>query len=117
MVCLPRFKAWDISPVLRLKFLSNLFKKFYGTSIRETKISSIVNGESIEIKNDNILIDVPVEEQYRLDDKKFQSQLHACNKKLYNYQINAIKKILELERRGYVEKHGYYLCQLVQGNL
>ena len=64
----------------------DIFKKFYGTSIRETKISSIVNGESIEIKNDNILIDVPVEEQYRLDDKKFQSQLHACNKKLYNYQ-------------------------------
>ena len=84
----------------------DIFKKFYGTSIRETKISSIVNGESIEIKNDNILIDVPVEEQYRLDDKKFQSQLHACNKKLYNYQINAIKKILELERRGYVEKDG-----------
>ena len=78
-----------------------IFKECYKTAMRPTYISDIVNGEIIETKPENIMVDSPVEEQYLINETHFKRFCDFCTKKLYKYQKDAIKKIRELECRGY----------------
>ena len=76
-----------------------VFEDFYGHSFRRTRISEIIDGENIKIKDDNINLDeevdesiVPVEQIRKLFDV-------FCTKKPYEYQFKAICKILEMETK------------------
>lgn len=75
----------------------NIFKSEYGNAFRNTLISSIINGEIIETKPENIFI----EQDLKFNDPTFEEKCKYCTKNLYTYQKNAIKKIRELELRGY----------------
>lgn len=75
----------------------SIFKSVYGTAMKPTVISSIINGETIDTKPDNIFVDRDI----KFDDSTFDKKCEFCSKELYNYQKNAIKKIRELELRGY----------------
>lgn len=74
-----------------------IFKSVYSTAMKQTVVSSIINGEIIETKPDNIFVD----QNIKFDDSTFEKKCEFCSKTLYNYQKNAIKKIRELELRGY----------------
>jgi hypothetical protein len=78
-----------------------IFKEHYRNAFREVVITDIINGESIEIKPDNILI----HKEQKFKDEKFEAKASLCNKKLYGYQRNSIYKLRELELAGYV-MHG-----------
>ena len=69
--------------------------------MKPTFISDIVNGEIIETKPDNIMVDSPIDPQYAINEEHFERFCQFCTKKLYKYQKDAIKKIRELELRGY----------------
>lgn len=76
-----------------------VFEDFYGHSFRRTCISEIIDGEHISIKEDNINLDEPVDE-----DVVPVEQIHKlfdvfCTKKPYEYQFKAICKILEMETK------------------
>lgn len=75
----------------------HIFKGVYGNAMKATTISSIINGEIIETKPENIFVDKDI----KFDDPTFDKKCEFCAKNLYNYQKNAIKKIRELELRGY----------------
>lgn len=75
---------------------NEIFKEIYGTAMRPITISSVIRGETIEIVDKNINIDTA-----EYDDELFDKKLEFCSKKLYDYQIKAIKKILQLEKDGY----------------
>ena len=81
------------------------FKSIYNNKVKKTTISSIVNGEIITTKPENIFVD-----QKQLFDEaeneKLKAKFTVCNKTLYNYQIDAIKKIRELELNG------NYICDV-----
>lgn len=84
-----------------VKVAYDIFKECYKTAMRPTFISDIVNGEVIETKPENIMVDSPIEEKYKVNEDKFERFCQYCTKKLYKYQKDAIKKIRELECRGY----------------
>lgn len=86
------------SPNVQLAY--DMFKEFYHSSVKPTFVSDIINGEVIETKPDNILVDDPIDEQYRLKEESLEKALRLCTKKLYKYQLDAIRKIRELELRG-----------------
>lgn len=75
----------------------DIFKDIYGNAMRPTVVSSIINGEIIETKPENIFVN----EAIKFDDPTFEKKCSFCAKQLYDYQKNAIKKIRELELRGY----------------
>lgn len=76
----------------------DIFEKTYDTAFQKTFISDIVNGETINIRPENILIDdIDINE----DKENFDKRCKACSKKLYDYQIKAIKQLINLERNGY----------------
>ena len=75
----------------------DIFKSVYGNAMRPTVISSIIKGETIETKPENIFVDHDI----KFDDPLFDKKCGFCSKTLYNYQKNAIKKLRELELRGY----------------
>lgn len=75
-----------------INFAFDTFKETYENKIKKTTINSIVHGEIISTNEDNIFVDTTTYE-----DPKFEAKCNLCNKKLYDYQINAIKKIRELE--------------------
>ena len=79
----------------------DIFKECYKTAMRPTFISDIVNGEIIETKPENIFVDSPIEPQYDVNEEHFERFCQFCTKKLYKYQKDAIRKIRELECRGY----------------
>ncbi len=96
----------NISPALKEKIdkhselvnkTYDIFKNIYGNAMRPTVISSIIKGETIETKPENIFID----DNISFEDPMFEKKCEYCAKTLYNYQKNAIKKIRELELRGY----------------
>lgn len=100
-------KENNISPSLKEKIdrhsdlvnaAYDTFKSIYGNAMRPTVISSIVNGEIIETKPENIFIDKDID----FDDPTFDKKCEFCSKNLYNYQKNAIKKLRELEQKGYI---------------
>ena len=74
-----------------------IFKIAYNTSMKKIFVSDIVNGESIDIHPNNILVD----ENQEFSDAMFDKKLKFCDKTLYDYQIDAIKKLRELEIKGY----------------
>jgi hypothetical protein len=98
------------------------FKNIYKNKVKNTTINSIVNGEIITTKPVNIFVDeecvyknkieintvdeinkIPFENRdfIKFIDPKFDEKLKLSTKTLYNYQINAIKKIRELELNGW----------------
>lgn len=103
---LTNLEADNITPSLLEKMDSHsalvnqtydIFKSIYSTAMKPTVISSIINGEIIETKPDNIFVNNKIE----FDDPSFDKKCTFCSKKLYEYQKNAIKKIRELELKGY----------------
>lgn len=83
------YKAYSI--------LEDIFK----TDFRRTSISEIIDGEKIQVKPDNILIenrDESISIDTELLDKRFQA---LCTLKPWSYQRETIIKILELEQKGY----------------
>ena len=101
-----------------IKFAYEEFKNIYKNKVKQTTINSIVNGEIITTKPNNIFVDeeckcndvieissideinkIPFENRkfIKFVDAKFDDKLKLSTKTLYNYQINAIKKIRELE--------------------
>lgn len=79
----------------------NIFKECYKSAMKPTFISDIVNGEIIEIKPENILVSSPIEDKYKINEEHYERFCQFCTKKLYKYQSDAIRKIRELECRGY----------------
>jgi hypothetical protein len=80
----------------------DIFREHYKNAFREVVITDIINGESLEIKPENILI----HKNQKFSDEMFETKLKLCTKKLYNYQKNAIYKLRELELSGCVShKH------------
>lgn len=76
----------------------DIFKGIYSTAFKPTVVSSIINGEIIETKPDNIF----VHKDISFKDDLFEEKCKFCKKQMYDYQKNAIKKICELEQRGYI---------------
>lgn len=76
----------------------SVFEKVYDSAFKKTFVSDIVNGEYININDDNIIID-DVDMTTNMD--IFMKQSKSCTKQLYDYQIKAIRQILELEKNGY----------------
>lgn len=74
-----------------------VFKNGYKTAMKPTFISDIVNGESIQLDPENILIDIPP----KIIHPDFEKQKKFCTKNLYKYQTDAICKLYELEQTGY----------------
>ena len=75
----------------------DIFRGIYSSAFKPTVVSSIINGEIIETKPDNIF----VQQDIKFDDPLFEKKCAFCKKNLYDYQKNAIKKLRELEIRGY----------------
>lgn len=80
----------------RIQEAFKVYKEVYENRIKQTTIDAIVNGEILTTEPVNIFVD----EETDFEDPKFEAKLKFCNKKLYNYQENAIKKIRELELNG-----------------
>lgn len=74
-----------------------IFKDNYKSSMRPTVISEIINGESIQLDPENILISIPP----TIVHPDFERQKAFCKKNLYKYQLQAIQKLYELEQRGF----------------
>ena len=100
-----------------IKYAYEEFRNVYKNKVKQTTINSIVNGEIISTKPINIFVDeecvyedkveitsvdeinkIPFEERkfIRFVDAKFNDKLKLSTKTLYNYQINAIKKISQV---------------------
>lgn len=72
-------------------------EKFYLNDIRRTCISEIIDGESIHVDPDNIMISSDVE---GIDAERVQNQFkHFCTKIPYKYQLETVLKILEMEKK------------------
>lgn len=96
-----------------------VFKNFYGQRVAKTTINAIVNGEIIKTSSENIFTNSNInwknrnktefydetEEFIEFKDDKFENKLKLINKTLYDYQIEAIKKLRELELNG------KYVCE------
>ena len=83
-----------------VKEATKVFKQFYTNAVKPIYVSQIVNGEIIKTNEENIFINEDV-----MNDPKFEEQFTLmkkhCSKTLYEYQENAIRKLVQLERRGY----------------
>ena len=88
-----------------IQFAFNEFKNTYNNKVKRTSIKEIVNGEVITTDERNIFVneDLPPEDDDEV--KKFEKKMTLCTKKLYSYQINAIKKIRQLECSN------HYVCK------
>lgn len=73
------------------------FESFYGNSFRRTTISSIIDGEHITVKDDNIMISEPVDPEVVPVDLIDQCWERFCTKTPYKYQRQAVYKIIEME--------------------
>lgn len=76
------------------------FESFYSNSFRKTSISEIIRGEEIQTKPDNILVDEPVDKDLipvKLIDDCWE---RFCTKTPYEYQRQAVYKIIEMETKG-----------------
>lgn len=79
----------------------DIFKECYKTAMKPIYVSDIINGEVIETKPENIMVDSPIDSRYMINEEHFERFCQFCTKKLYKYQKDAIKKIRELELKGY----------------
>ena len=69
-----------------VKACYDIFKECYKTAMRPTYVSDIVNGEIIETNPENIMVDSPVEEEFKINEDHFERFCQFCTKKLYKYQ-------------------------------
>lgn len=76
-----------------------VFEKFYGNAFRRTSVSQIIDGENIALKPENIRIDEPVDESIVNVKQVDEIFAKCCTKKPYEYQRQAVLKILELENK------------------
>ncbi len=82
----------------------DIFREKYKTAFEPCYVSDIVNGETIQIKNDNILVSEYIDHNDHEDMKIvniIKQQAAYCTKKLYDYQINTIASLVKLERDGF----------------
>lgn len=80
----------------------DIFKEFFGNDWKNTRVSEIIDGENIKVNDENIRIDSEIDENFF--SKKEQEQVDKlfelfCTKKPYGYQLDTVKKILEMERK------------------
>lgn len=80
----------------------DIFKDFFKDDWRNTRVSEIIDGENIKVNEENIRIDSPIDENFFSE--KEQEQVNKlfelfCTKKPYGYQLDTVKKILEMERK------------------
>ena len=103
---LSSFEMDNITPSLKEKLdkhsdlVNNaytVFKSVYSSAFKPTVVSSIINGEIIETKPDNIFVHHAI----KFEDELFEKKCQFCSKTLYDYQKNAILKLRELELMGY----------------
>lgn len=78
------------------------FEELYSNSFNRTTVSKIIDGENIKVALDNIRIDEPVDTELVPVDKIDELFSIFCTKKPYEYQRQAILKILEMEHK---QKH------------
>lgn len=83
-----------------VKKTNEIFQKYFVNAVKPIYVSEIVNGEIIKTSEDNIFIDEDELEDPAFDEM-FSKMQKFCSKDLYEYQQKAIKKIVQLERRGY----------------
>lgn len=76
-----------------------ILEKFYSTDFKRTHVSEIIDGESIEIKPDNMVISNPIIETQPKSEIINQLFEKWCNLKPYKYQVETINRILELEEQ------------------
>jgi hypothetical protein len=81
-----------------------LINECYNTSYENITINALINGEYLEIKEGNQLVD-----QNNYIDPSFDEKLKLCKLPLYSYQINAIKRIREIELEGKIKINNNYL--------
>ena len=78
---------------------NEILKECFETDYRTTRISQIIDGEKIQVKESNILITEP--RQTKVDEELLDKRFAAlCNLKPFSYQRATILKILELEQAG-----------------
>ena len=78
------------------------FEELYSNSFNRTTVSQIIDGENIKVADDNIRIDDPVDASIVPVEQIDQLFQIFCTKKPYEYQRQAILKILEMENK---QKH------------
>jgi hypothetical protein len=79
----------------------SIFRDCYKSAVKSVYISDIIDGESIDIHPENILISEPIDPQFMDNQEHFEIFCtQGCTKTLYEYQKNAIRKLRELELRG-----------------
>lgn len=83
-----------------VKKTMDIFSSIYKNAVKQTYISNIINGEIIKTKDTNIFIDEDLEFN-SAQEEQFTKMQQYCNKHLYDYQKNAIRKLVTLEKRGY----------------
>ena len=80
----------------------SIFRDCYKSAVKSVYISDIIDGESIDIHPENILVSEPVDPQFMDNQEHFEVFCEkGCTKTLYPYQKNAIRKLRELELRGW----------------
>lgn len=77
------------------------FKEFYGSRVEMVNIKDIINGEIVQTDPENIFI-CDKNNDFKLEN--IDKQQKYCTKKLYDYQIDAIQKLRELECSQYFIK-------------
>lgn len=86
-----------------VKTSREIFKQFYRNGVRGISLTDIINGESIEIHQDNLNIEVDLQLPSDIDEELFERRCElGCTRNLYDYQKNAIKMLRILEYNGYV---------------
>lgn len=78
---------------------TKIFKNIYLNSVKPIFVSQIVKGEIIKTLDDNIFIDEDRDPDF--NEKLFEQQCRYTTKELYDYQKDAIRKLVQLEKRGY----------------
>lgn len=115
----PNFKFQSMSDQELINSAFEEFKNFYGQRVTKTTINAIINGEVIKTHENNIFVNKPHQWNNRnktvfydesetfveFEDPKLDNKLKCITKKLYDYQLQSIKKIRELELNG------KYVCE------
>lgn len=76
--------------------------QFFDNDWKPTKVSEIIDGENVKINPKNIRIDEPIDTDYFSEAEQKQVDIifeKFCTKKPYVYQLQSVKKILEMENK------------------
>ena len=85
-----KFKTMSTEDIINLCY--STFKDIYKNRVKKTRIESIINGELITTNPNNIFINTTT-----FEDPGFEKKLQLITKKLYKYQIDALKMLRQLE--------------------